>query len=166
MKMKRETAALDETGWNILEELQKNARISFKELAKKVNLSPTATVERVKRMEEEGVIVDYRATVDPRKVGYTFSAMLNFQTNYGNPDPVVGELIKDIPEVISSWSITGSNDFLMEIHVPTLEFLQELLIMLSRHGKITTSIVLPGSTKKGLIHAPRGRLEDSGSEKA
>ena len=61
----RESMEIDETGWKILEELQKNARIPFKQLADKVNLSPTATIERVKRMEEEGIILDYRATVDP-----------------------------------------------------------------------------------------------------
>nr|WP_268217961.1 winged helix-turn-helix transcriptional regulator [Cloacibacillus porcorum] len=85
----------------------------MKQLADKVNLSPTATIERVKRMEEEGIILDYRATVDPAKVGYYFSAILSFQTNYGNPDPVIDEIIKDIPEIVSSWSITGSNDFLL-----------------------------------------------------
>ncbi len=151
----RESMEIDETGWKILEELQKNARIPFKQLADKVNLSPTATIERVKRMEEEGIILDYRATVDPAKVGYYFSAILSFQTNYGNPDPVIDEIIKDIPEIVSSWSITGSNDFLLEVQIPSLVFLQELLVMLSRHGKITTSIVLPNSTKKRVIKAPR-----------
>ena len=151
----RESMDIDETGWKILEELQKNARIPFKQLADKVNLSPTATIERVKRMEEEGIILDYRATVDPAKVGYYFSAILSFQTNYGNPDPVIDEIIKDIPEIVSSWSITGSNDFLLEVQIPSLVFLQELLVMLSRHGKITTSIVLPNSTKKRVIKAPR-----------
>ena len=150
----RESMEIDETGWKILEELQKNARIPFKQLADKVNLSPTATIERVKRMEEEGIILDYRATVDPAKVGYYFSAILSFQTNYGNPDPVIDEIIKDIPEIVSSWSITGSNDFLLEVQIPSLVFLQELLVMLSRHGKITTSIVLPNSTKKRVIKAP------------
>jgi Lrp/AsnC family transcriptional regulator, leucine-responsive regulatory protein len=151
----RESMEIDETGWKILEELQKNARIPFKQLADKVNLSPTATIERVKRMEEERIILDYRATVDPAKVGYYFSAILSFQTNYGNPDPVIDEIIKDIPEIVSSWSITGSNDFLLEVQIPSLVFLQELLVMLSRHGKITTSIVLPNSTKKRVIKAPR-----------
>ena len=151
----RESMEIDEIGWKILEELQKNARIPFKQLADKVNLSPTATIERVKRMEEEGIILDYRATVDPAKVGYYFSAILSFQTNYGNPDPVIDEIIKDIPEIVSSWSITGSNDFLLEVQIPSLVFLQELLVMLSRHGKITTSIVLPNSTKKRVIKAPR-----------
>jgi Lrp/AsnC family transcriptional regulator, leucine-responsive regulatory protein len=151
----RESMEIDETGWKILEELQKNARIPFKQLADKVNLSPTATIERVKRMEEERIILDYRATVDPEKVGYYFSAILSFQTNYGNPDPVIDEIIKDIPEIVSSWSITGSNDFLLEVQIPSLVFLQELLVMLSRHGKITTSIVLPNSTKKRVIKAPR-----------
>ncbi len=78
-----------------------------------MNLSPTATIERVKRMEEEGIILDCRATVDPAKVGYYFSTILSFQTNYGNPAPVIDEIIKDIPEIVSSCSITGSNDFLL-----------------------------------------------------
>ncbi|MDL2263775.1 Lrp/AsnC family transcriptional regulator [Synergistaceae bacterium OttesenSCG-928-I11] len=152
---------LDETGWMILEELQENARISFKDLANKVKLSPTAVIERVRRMEEEGIITGYRAMVDPRKVGFTLSALINMSTNYGNPDDIIGEVIADIPEVVSCWSITGTSDFLLEVQVSTLEFLEELLTALSKHGKLTTSIVLPSSVRKRLVKQPRHGLSEA-----
>lgn len=155
---------LDEAGWAILEELQSNARISFKELASKVNLSPTAVTERVKRMEAEGVIVGYRAMVDPRRVGFTLSALISMSTNYGNPDNIISKVISDIPEIVSCWSITGTSDFLLEVQVPTLEFLEELLTALSKHGKLVTSIVLPSSVKKRLVKQPRQELSDTQRE--
>ncbi|OUO94369.1 AsnC family transcriptional regulator [Cloacibacillus sp. An23] len=157
---KEASAEIDEIGWKILEELQSNARIPFRQLAEKVNLSPTATIERVKRMEEEGIITGYRAEVDPKKLGYFFSAVLALQAKYDNPDPVIDEVIKEIPEIVSSWSVTGTNDFLLEVNVPSLKFLHELLVKLSKHGKITTSIVLPDSSRNRRVKAPRESLGD------
>lgn len=157
---RKSTDLVDEAGWRILDELQKNARISFKQLAEKVNLSPTAVIERVKRMEEEGIITGYRAMIDPRKVGYHLSALLSLSTNYGNPEQIVNDALAEIPEVIACWSITGTNDFLMEIQVPSLEFLEELLTSLAKHGRLTTSIVLPKSVQKRLIRPPRASLEE------
>lgn len=150
---------LDEINWKILKELQINAKISFKQLAKKVNLSATAVIERVKHMEEEGIITGYTAVVDPRKVGYNLSALISMQTNYGNPDDIVHKAISNVPEVISCWSITGTSDFLLEIQVSSLEFLEDLLTELSRHGKLTTSIVLPSSVTKRALEPPRDSME-------
>jgi Lrp/AsnC family leucine-responsive transcriptional regulator len=155
----REFHNIDEVGWKILDELQKNGRISFKQLAEKVKLSPTAVIERVKRMEDEGVITGYRATVDPRKVGYTLSALISLSAHAGN-EQIINDALADIPEVVSCWSLTGTNDFLLEIQVPSLEFLEELLSELARHGKLTTSIVLPSSAKKRFISSPRMSLTD------
>ena len=151
---------IDETSWRILEELQKNARIPFRQLAEKIGLSPTATIERVKRLEEEGVITGYHAEVNPERLGYFFSAVVALQAKYDNPDPVIDEVIKEIPEIVSSWSVTGTSDFLLEVQVPSLGFLQELLVKLSKHGKITTSIVLPNSTQKRLVRPPRESIEN------
>lgn len=150
---------LDEINWKILKELQINAKISFKQLANKVSLSPTAVIERVKHMEEAGIITGYTAVVDPRKVGYHLSALISMQTNYGNPDDILHKAISNIPEVISCWSITGTNDFLLEIQVPSLEFLEDLLTDLSRHGKLTTSIVLPSSVTKRALGPPRNDMK-------
>lgn len=149
---------LDEINWKILEELQKNARISFRKLADKVNLSPTAVIERVKRMEDDGTIAGYTAVINPRRVGYQLTALISMQTDYGNPDAIVHEALSKVPEVISCWSVTGTNDFLLEIHVPTLEFLEDLLIELSKHGKLTTSIVLPSSVTKRRLEHPRNSM--------
>lgn len=153
-------AELDEINWKILEELQINAKISFKQLAAKVNLSPTAVIERVRHMEEDGVIAGYTAVVNPRKVGYHLSALISMQTSYGNPDNIVHSVISNIPEVLSCWSITGTSDFLLEIQVPSLEFLEDLLTELSRHGKLTTCIVLPSSVTKRSLGPPRGTIRE------
>ena len=80
----KELRSVDEIGWKILDELQKNGRVSFKQLAEMVNLSPTAVIERVKRMEDEGIITGYSAVVNPRKVGYTLSAIINLAANPGS----------------------------------------------------------------------------------
>lgn len=148
----------DDINWKILGELQNNARISFKQLADKVNLSPTAVIERVKRMEEEGIITGYSAAINPRKAGYHLSALISMQTEYGNPDAIVHEALSGIPEVISCWSITGTNDFQLEIQVPSLEFLEDLLTELSKYGKLTTSVVLPSSVTKRPLKPPRQTL--------
>ena len=149
---------LDNIGWKILNELQENARISFKQLAEKVNLSPTAVIERVKRMEDEEIIIGYRAIINPRKVGYTMSALIGLSTNHGDSEQIINEALYNIPEVISCWSITGTNDYLLEIQVPSLEFLEDLLAELAKYGRLTTSIVLPNSSKKNTILEPRRNI--------
>ncbi|EHM10857.1 transcriptional regulator [Thermanaerovibrio velox DSM 12556] len=148
---------LDPTGWRILEVLQENCRISYKELGRRVGLSTPAVIERVRRMEEEGIIEGYRAVVNPRKVGYSFRVMLAVSSVYNNPDHVVMKALEEVPEVIRCWSVTGSNDFYMEALIPSMEFLQELLTKLSQHGRIVTSIVLPVMGGSGRVTPPRER---------
>jgi Lrp/AsnC family leucine-responsive transcriptional regulator len=156
---KKKPYAIDEIGWLILEELQNNARISFKELSQKVNLSVTAVIERVRCMEDEGIITGYKAMIDTRKAGFSLTTLINMSTSYGNPDKIVGDVISGIPEVVSCWSVTGANDYVIEAHVPTLEFMEELLTELSRYGKLTTSIVLPSTLKKRFIKKPRTNMK-------
>lgn len=156
----KEPRPIDETGWRILEELQKNARIPFKQLAEKVNLSPTAVIERVKRMEEDGIITGYSAAINPRRAGYSLWALLSVSINRGNPDSIVNDALAKMPEVVSCWSITGREDVMLEVHAPSLEFLEDLLTELSKIGRITTSIVLPRSTKKRMICQPRENLNE------
>ena len=158
---KKEINCLDETGWKILDELQRNSRISFRELAKNVNLSTTAVLERVKRMEDSGIIVGYGVTVDPQKVGYSLSALLNISANCERPSIVINELIADIPEVVSSWSVTGSIDHVLEVHLPNLEFLEKVLTRLTKIGHVTTQIILPNLSMprtKGVITPPRSDI--------
>jgi Lrp/AsnC family leucine-responsive transcriptional regulator len=155
----RESHSVDEIGWKILDELQKNGRASFKQLAEIVGLSPTAVIERVKRMEDEGIITGYSAVINPRRVGYSLSAIISLSANPGS-EQIINESLSRIPEVLSCWSLTGTNDFMLEIQVPSLEFLEELLSELSRYGKLMTSIVLPSSEKRRIISPPRVSMTD------
>ncbi|WP_423218549.1 Lrp/AsnC family transcriptional regulator [Thermanaerovibrio acidaminovorans] len=151
---------LDETGWRILEELQENCRISYKELGRRVGLSTPAVIERVRRMEEAGIIEGYRAVVNPRRVGYSFRVMLAMSSIYSNPDDPIMRALEELPEVIRCWSVTGSNDFYMEALIPSMEFLEALLTRMSRHGRIVTSVVLPnlGGSGSGRVTRPREGL--------
>ena len=79
--MRDSTENMDEINIKILEVLQEDAKTSYKQLSQIVNLSVSAVVERVKRMEDLGIIQGYRAIVDPRKVGYPMSAISYFRSN-------------------------------------------------------------------------------------
>ena len=67
---------LDQIGWNILRELQENARVPFAELGRRVGLSTPAVAERVRNMEDAGIIRGYRAEVDPKACGYNIAAFI------------------------------------------------------------------------------------------
>lgn len=104
------------------------------------------------------MISGYSAEINPNKAGYRLCALISMQTDYGNPDRIVHKAISEIPEVLSCWSVTGTSDFLLEVQVPSLEFLEELLTELSKHGRLTTSIVLPSSVTKRRLGPPRREM--------
>jgi Lrp/AsnC family leucine-responsive transcriptional regulator len=158
--MNRESRRIDETDWRLMDELQSNARASFSELADRVGISESDVAGRVQGLEDDGIITGYSANIDTRRAGYTLSALVSLSTNSGNADQIINEELANTPEVVSCWSITGTSDYLLEIQTPSLEFLEELLSELAKHGRLTTSIVLPSSAKKKIIHQPRLSLTD------
>ena len=153
-------STMEEMDWKILDELQDDARVPFGELARKLGIPAEEAEARVKRMELEGVITGYRADVDPRKAGYNISAIISVSTDGASRDQIINDALSGNPEVTSCWSVTGASDFLLEAHVPSLEFLEELLQDIGRHGRLTTSIVLPRYAKKKKILPPRESMTD------
>ncbi|MDR3077061.1 MAG: Lrp/AsnC family transcriptional regulator, partial [Synergistaceae bacterium] len=129
-------------------------------IAYALDITEEEAASRVKRMEEEGIITGYRAEVDPRKVGYNLSAIISVSTDGVSHDQIINDAIAGNPELTACWSVTGASDFLVEAHVPSLEFLEELLNELARHGRLTTSIVLPRYGKRRKIHPPRESMTD------
>jgi Lrp/AsnC family leucine-responsive transcriptional regulator len=151
---------LEAIDWNILGELQDNARTPLEDIARKLGITAEETAARVKRMENEGVITGYRTDVDPRKAGYGISAIISVSTDGTSRDQIINDALANNPEVTSCWSVTGASDFMLEAHVPSLEFLEELLSELGRHGRLTTSIVLPRYAKRKKILPPRESMTD------
>ncbi len=132
---------LDETGWHILEALQENARLSFSELGQRVGLSSPAVAERVRRMEEVGIITGYRAEVNTAKVGYPITAIMRMNPQ-GEKCTRFNVSVREIPEVLECYRVTGDDCHVMKVMVSSVEHLESLIDRLSVHGQITTSIVL------------------------
>src|SRR5260370_8990021 len=104
---------IDGVSWQILEALQEDAGISFSELGRQVGMSPPAVAERVRRMEDLGIITGYHATINLEKVGFPITAFIRI--NAGEYCSRMGSAIQDIPEVIEYHRVTGADSGIMQI---------------------------------------------------
>jgi Lrp/AsnC family leucine-responsive transcriptional regulator len=132
---------LDSIGWNILRELQRNARIPFTELGRRVGLSTPAVMERVRRMEDAEIITGYCATVNNQKIGYPILAFVRVSV-VGDFMPRIMRVAEDAPEVLECHRITGSDSFIMKVAVGSVDELQTVIDRMTPYVATTTSIVL------------------------
>jgi len=142
---------LDNIGWRILRELQENARLSFTELGRRLKLSTPAVAERVRRMEEAGIITGYRAEVDTTKLGLPITAFVRLNVISRAVNVKVIALAEDSPEVLECHRLTGSDCFIMKIVVPSVAYLESFLDRLAAHGTPTTTIVLSSPVTRQVI---------------
>lgn len=142
---------LDETGWHILEALQENARLSYSELGQRVGLSSPAVAERVRRMEDAGIITGYRAEVNTAKIGYPITAIIRISTPPGERCTRFNAEAQEIPEVLECHRVTGSDSLIMKIMASSVEHLESLIDRLSEHGQLTTSIVLSTPVSRRIL---------------
>ncbi len=139
---------MDEISMEILTILRNEGRIPFRQLAKRVNLSPSAVVERVHRMEEEGIIKGYRAEIEFEKLGFPLHVFirLNRKTNeIGIPKKITA-----MPEVRNFWIVAGDHDFLIEVTAQDKEHLEDIIETLFAYGTTSTAIILSKTTKTSL----------------
>lgn len=149
----RNEKLLDTIGWRLLEELQVNGRLSYAELGRRVGLTTPAVVERVKRMEEAGIIVGYHADIDPMKVGMPISAFIRMSI-VGDVFGKITGVVKNSPEVVECHRGTGADSFIMKVHVRSVEHLEQLIDRLTPFGTTSTSIVLSSPVQRREIHRP------------
>ena len=155
---------LDETGWHLLHELQQNARLSFSELGLRVGLSSPAVAERVRKMEDAGIITGYHAEVDPAKLGFPVMALIRMTSlarsgKYaGASSKQVIALVNQFPEVIESYRASGSDITMMKIIATSVEHLDDVIERLAELGQTTTSIVLSPPPSKRPRQSQRIRL--------
>ena len=132
--------SLDATDRRLLDELQRDARVSLAELGRRVGLSSPAVAERVRRLQDEGVIRGFHADVDPRALGYTLTVIVRVR-----PAPrqraKVAELARETPEVVECHRITGEDCFFLKAHVRDVEHLEEVIDRFATHGQTTTSVM-------------------------
>ena len=152
-----ETHQLDKTDLQLLKILQENGRISIKELAQRVHLSPTPVFDRVRRLEASGVIERYTTVLNAAKLGQGFLVFCSVKLRRMGKDIAHDfvERIKDIPDVAECSNISGEFDYLLKIYAPDMQYYNEFCInvlgTIESLGSIQSSFVMnPVKTSVGL----------------
>ena len=138
---------LDPTDIAIIETLQDDGRISVSELGRKVGLSQPATSERLKRLEERGIIRAYRAVVDPASVGLNMMAIIRLRTTHEHIKACLKQFA-EMPEIIEVLRLTGEDCFHLKVIVPSPAELESIVDAIARYGSVTTAIVLRSEPPK------------------
>lgn len=139
---------LDKTDLLILKALQQNARITNKELAAKVHLSPSPVFERVRRLENEGYIRKYAALLDAEKLGQGFMVFCSVKLSRMNTEIANDfmDKVKTIPEVTECYNVSGEFDYILKVHAPDMKsynhFLINVLGRIESIGSIQSAFVM------------------------
>lgn len=133
---------LDETGWLLLQELQKNARLSYSELGQRVGLSSPAVADRMRKMEEAGIITGYRAEVNMARLGLPVTAIVRLGSIAGQSCQRTASQVSEIPEVLEVYRVTGSDAVVLKVAAASVDHLERIIDRLTLYGQPTTSIVL------------------------
>lgn len=118
---------IDGTDRAILDELRREGRLSWRELGLRVGLGPTATADRVHRMEREGIIRGYHADVDLSALGIGLRAITELQLASGADHEEFEAELARTPEVRSASHVTGSEDYLIHVACPDVTTLDRVL---------------------------------------
>ena len=142
---------LDETGWLLLQELQQNARLSYSELGQRVGLSSPAVADRMRKMEEAGIITGYRAEVNMARLGLPVTAIIRLSSIAGQSCQRVASQVSEIPEVLESYRVTGSDGVVIRVAASSVDHLEHIIDQLTLYGQPTTSIVLSKPIRRRVI---------------
>jgi Lrp/AsnC family transcriptional regulator, leucine-responsive regulatory protein len=143
---------IDKIDVAILEALQENARISLAELGRQIGLSQPAMSERVKRLEERGIITGYGARIDVEVLGLGMTAIIRLKTAHEHIRAAI-ERFGKMPQVMEVYRLTGEDCFLLKVIVPTPSQLETIVDAIARFGAVTTSVVLRSEQPKPITAA-------------
>lgn len=149
------TSELDRLDIAILEALQENARTPLSEIGRRVGLSQPATSERVKRLEDRGILAGYTARLDAAALGLGMMAIIRLKTTHEHIKPAL-KAFAEMPHVIEVHRLTGEDCFLLKVLVPTPGQLETIVDTIARFGAVTTSLVLRSEPIKPLGKALLG----------
>jgi len=161
---------IDETDGRIIEILQSDARVANAEIARQVGMAPSATLERLRKLEERGVVQGYAATVDPHAIGLGLLAFVSVRAagTASAPGEPTEQLLAAIPEVLEVHHVAGEDCFLLKVRASDTEALGRLLrhriatiptvigtrtTVVLETVKETTRLPLPGTAAEHGAHA-------------
>jgi Lrp/AsnC family leucine-responsive transcriptional regulator len=139
--MMNSTVLLDIYGRRLLDELQANARLSLAELGHRIGLSPTTTAERLKQMEEAGIVHGYTVEIDREALGLEVMAFIRMSCGGQNYHRLL-DYVQSLEEVRECHHLTGGDDFLLKVTTTSMAHLEALIEALLPYGNPVTSLVL------------------------
>lgn len=131
---------MDRYDRRIAQALAADARVSLKDLAQAVHLSPPSVAERLKRLEERGVILRYTAEIEPRALGFALQAIVRVRPLPGRSS-AVESVLEAIPEICECDKVTGDDCFVVRLYVRSIDQLDELLRPIADLAETSTAIV-------------------------
>jgi Lrp/AsnC family leucine-responsive transcriptional regulator len=134
------SSVADAVNLRILTELQQNPRLTMSALGRRVGLSSPAVTERVRRLEELGIIQGYRLDLNPAALGLPLAAYVRIRPNPGQL-PQIAELARHIPEVVECHRVTGEDCFILKVYLPGIDQLDRILDAFLLYGTTTTSLI-------------------------
>ncbi len=137
---------LDALNWKILKCLQENARQSNAEIGRQVGITSPAVSERIKRMEDAGIILGYKTVVSPLDMGYQLKAIITLHAFIGKLKPFL-EKVKTYDEVLNCYRVTGNENIVMEVLLKNQKHLEVFIDQLIVYGETKTQIVLSHVTR-------------------
>jgi Lrp/AsnC family transcriptional regulator, leucine-responsive regulatory protein len=132
---------LDDTDWQVLRELQADGRLSYHELGRRVGLSAPAVAERVRRLEEAGVITGYVARVDAARAGLPVEAFIQMRCRLDRCLLKTSQA-DDYPEVVEIHKLSGDYCSMLKVRAASIEHLEGVIERIGQHGEMRTSVVL------------------------
>ncbi len=134
-------AKLDQIDLHILEELQRDGRVPFAELGRRVGLSTPAVIERVRKLEDSKVILGYHAEVAPGRVGLPLQAFIKV-TIAGDKLEQFAAVVRAVPEVRQAHRVTGSESYIVQVAARDIAHLEQIIDSLAPYVATQTSLVL------------------------
>ena len=141
---------IDEIDKKILTELQSDARTSYAALGRRVGLTTPAVLERVRKLEDAGIITGYRAEIDRTTIGLPITAFIRMSITGVDYSHII-EVAEESKEVLECHRGTGDDSFIMKIAVSSVEHLQQVIDRLTPYGITTTTIVLSSPVKTRIV---------------
>ncbi len=152
--LRHQNSGLDAIDARILSALVDDARISIAELARTIGLSSPSVSERVKRLEEAGVIEGYTVKINPQALGLPLAAWLRIRPIPGKLDKVA-EVLRGLPEIVECDRITGEDCFIARAHVQSVEALEKLIDQVMPYAMTNTSIIQSSPVERRLPPIPQ-----------
>ena len=147
---------LDRIGWRIIAALQEDARMPFSALGRKVGLSAPAVADRVRRMEDAGIIAGYRVELGIAQLGAPLLVLIRISAPEENCVPL-GHRVERLPHVLETHRVTGSDRLVIKVAVPSIAALDAILEAIATLGTATASVVLRSRTRP--VECPKEAAE-------